>query len=122
MKRRKNILIVEDERYIAEAEKLILENDFDVHLAKDGIEGLDKMKRIRPDVVILDIMLPKMDGFQLCQKIREDKTLKNTKIVMVTSKNQEADEEYGMDTGADDYIMKPFEPAELMHVINQVLK
>lgn len=122
MKRRKNVLIVEDEPYIAEAEKLILEENYDVHIARDGIEGFDKMKRIRPDVVILDIMLPKMDGFQLCQKIREDKTLKNTKIVMVTSKNQQPDEDFGMDVGADDYIMKPFEPTELVHVINQVLK
>lgn len=119
---KKNILIIEDDENIAKAEELILMSDFNVHLAKDGKEGLSKAKEIKPDLIILDLMLPKIGGIDVCKNIREDSDIKSTKIVMVTAKNQERDELKGMDTGADDYIMKPFEADELMHVVNQVLK
>jgi len=119
---KKSIVIVEDEVNIAKAEKLILENDFEVHLAHDGEEGLKKIKELKPTLVILDIMLPRMNGFELCRKIRSDSRIKDTKVVMVTAKDQDKDEAEGMNLGANDYIMKPFEPAELMHVVNQVLK
>lgn len=119
---KKSIVIIEDELNIANAEKLILDNDFNVHLAHDGEEGLKKVKEVRPDLVVLDLMLPKLHGLDVCKSIRGDNSLKSTKIVMVTAKNEERDEIEGMDIGADDYIMKPFEPIELMHVVNQVLK
>jgi len=119
---KKSIVIVEDEVNIANAEKLILDDDFEVHLAHDGEEGLKKIKEVRPHLVVLDLMLPKMHGIDVCKSIRADSNLKSTKIVMVTAKNEDQDEVQGMDVGADDYIMKPFEPVELMHVVNQVLK
>jgi DNA-binding response OmpR family regulator len=119
---RKSIVIVEDEHNIARAEELILKDKFDVHLVHDGAEGLSKIKEIKPDLVVLDVMLPNMDGFEVCKKVREDAALSATKIVMVTAKNQDKDEAEGMELGADDYIMKPFEPVELMHVVNQILK
>jgi DNA-binding response OmpR family regulator len=119
---KKSIVIIEDEVNIANAEKLILEGDFKVHLAHDGEDGLKKVKEVRPDLVVLDLMLPKMHGVDVCKNIRSDKALSSTKIVMVTAKNEERDEIEGMDIGADDYIMKPFEPVELLHVVNQVLK
>ncbi len=119
---KKSIVIIEDEVNIANAEKLILDSDFKVHLAHDGEEGLKKVKEVRPDLVILDLMLPKMHGLDVCKSIRSSSELKATKIVMVTARNEDRDEIDGMDIGADDYIMKPFEPIELLHVINQVLK
>lgn len=118
----KRVLIIEDEEPIAEAEKIILQDQFKVFVARTGSEGFNMAKKIRPDVIILDIMLPQISGYELCQKFREDKNLSNTKIVMVTAKGEEADENLGMDLGADDYIMKPFEPDELTYVVNQVLK
>lgn len=117
---KKSIVIVEDEVNIANAEKLILQSDFNVHLAHDGEEGLRLIRKLKPDAVLLDLMLPKMSGVEVCKRIRKDKQLGSTKIVMVTAKNEERDEIKGMHVGADDYIMKPFEPIELRHVINQV--
>ena len=118
---KKNVLIVEDEENIANAEKIILEDYYNVHIAKDGMEGLMKAKELRPDVVVLDLMLPRMDGLDVCRRIKSNPELSGTKVVMVTAKNQQEDENTGMDLGADDYIMKPFEPIEIVHVIQQVL-
>ena len=120
---KKSILIVEDEENIANAQKLILQEQFDVvGIAKDGEEGLRKAKELKPDLIILDLMLPKIGGIEICKNIRLDKSMDATKIVMVTAKNQPPDEMQGMELGADDYIMKPFEADELLHVINQVFK
>ncbi len=118
---KKDVLIIEDDLNIARAEQLILQKKYTVHLAKDGVEGIEKARKVKPSLILLDVMMPKMDGFTVCRNIRLDSTLKNTKIIMVTAKNEEMDEAKGMELGADDYIMKPFEPEELMHVIDQVL-
>ena len=118
---KKSVLIIEDDENIAKAEELILMSDFNVHIAKDGEEGLKKAEEIKPDLIVLDLMLPNIGGIEVCKKIREHEQLKDTKIVMVTAKDQRKDELKGMGTGADDYIMKPFEADELIHVINQVL-
>ncbi len=116
------IVIVEDDADIALAQKMVLEEEFEVHLAHDGEEGLALIRERRPVLAILDVMMPKMDGFELCQRIKGDKELASTKVVMVTAKNQERDEAEGMELGADDYIMKPFEDVELLHVVKQVLQ
>jgi len=122
MTKRHSLVIVEDEKPIAKAEEIILKEIYDVHLAHDGEAGWSKILEVRPDLVVLDVMMPKMNGFELCRRIRDDDRLATTKIVMVTAKNQEKDELKGMGLGADDYIMKPFEPVELLHVVRQVLK
>ena len=118
---KKSVLIIEDEKHIAEAQSLILSDIYKVHHAPDGEKGIEMANKLKPHVVVLDIMLPKMSGYDVCKKIRANAELKGTKIVMVTAKNQEIDEEEGMGIGADDYIMKPFEADELKHVIEQVL-
>ena len=118
---KKTLLIVEDEENIANAQKLILQDKFNVYFAKDGEEGLQKAKELNPDLIILDIMLPKMDGLHVCKNIRMDENLSETKILMVTAKDQIKDEIHGMELGADDYIMKPFEADELKHVVNQIM-
>ncbi|RME52621.1 response regulator [Candidatus Woesearchaeota archaeon] len=115
------VVIVEDDANIALAEKMILEEHYDVHVAHDGKEGLGLIKTLKPDLAILDVMMPAMDGFTLCKHIKSDENLKKTKVVMVTAKNQERDEAQGLELGADDYIMKPFEDIELLHVVRQVL-
>lgn len=118
---KKDVLIIEDEQYIAKAEALILKEDFNIHFAYDGEEGLKLAKRLKPALIILDLMLPKKGGYEICYNIRQNKELKETKIVMVTAKNQGIDEDKGMLIGADDYITKPFEPEELLHVVRQVM-
>ncbi len=119
----KKALIIEDEKNIADAQALILSEVFDeIHHAFDGEEGLQKAKTLLPDVIILDLMLPKRNGYDLCFNIRQDKSLKNTKIVMVTAKNQKLDEDKGMFIGADHYLTKPFEPDELVTAVTSVMK
>ena len=116
------ILIVEDEESIADAERMILEDLYEIHLASDGEMGLDMVEKIDPDVILLDLMLPKKGGYEFCFSLRQNPKHSKKKIIMVTAKNLELDQDKGMLIGADDYITKPFEPEELLHVIEQVLK
>jgi len=118
---KKKVLIIEDEKNIALAEGMILGKNFKIHYANDGEVGLKLAEKVKPHLIILDLMLPKRGGHDICFSIRQNKNLKDTKIVMVTAKTLSEDEEKGMFIGADDYIAKPFEPEELLHVVNQVL-
>ena len=108
----KRVLIIEDETAIAELEKDYLElSDFEVTIAGDGVEGLGMALEDEYDLVILDLMLPGMDGFEICKSIREEK---NTPILMVSAKRDDIDKIRGLSLGADDYITKPFSPSELV--------
>lgn len=108
----KKILIVDDEKNIVDILKYNLQKEgFETIEAYDGEEGLRMALECRPDLILLDIMLPKMDGFEVCRKIRQ--TL-STPILMITAKEEEVDKVLGLEMGADDYITKPFSPRELM--------
>ena len=108
----KKLLIVEDEVSIAELEKDYLElSGFAVDIENDGTEGLNKALAGDYDLIILDIMLPGTDGFEICRRVRE---VKNTPILMVTAKKEDIDKIRGLGLGADDYITKPFSPSELV--------
>ena len=104
----KKALIVEDDVNIAELLKIYLQKDgFDTENAYDGEKALEVFETFRPDIVLLDIMLPKMDGWQVCREIR--KTAR-TPIIMLTAKGESMDKVSGLEMGADDYITKPFDP------------
>ena len=106
------ILIVEDEISIAELEKDYLElSGFEVHMAHTGKAGLNEALEGNYDLLILDLMLPEMDGFEICKSVRE---VKNTPILMVSAKKDDIDKIRGLGLGADDYITKPFSPSELV--------
>ncbi len=106
------ILIVEDDVSIAELEKDYLElSDFEVEIARDGMSGLEMALRGGYDLYILDVMLPGMDGFELCSRIR---SVQNVPILLVTAKKDDVDKIRGLGLGADDYITKPFSPSELL--------
>ncbi len=106
------ILIIEDERAIAELEKDYLElSDFEVEVETDGNRGLKKALENDYDLYILDLMLPGVDGFEICRQIREKK---NTPILMVSAKKDDIDKIRGLGLGADDYMTKPFSPSELV--------
>ena len=106
------ILIVEDEESIAELEKDYLElSGFEVEIENDGTEGLSKALKEDYDLLILDLMLPGTDGFEICKKVRE---VKNTPIIMVSAKKEDIDKIRGLGLGADDYITKPFSPSEMV--------
>jgi DNA-binding response OmpR family regulator len=117
----KKILIIEDEEPI----RMALEDDFrldnyDVEAASDGIEGLAKAGNPDIDLIILDIMLPGMNGFEICKKLRNQGI--RTPIIMLTAKGQEIDRVVGLEIGADDYVTKPFSPRELQSRVKAVLR
>ena len=106
------ILIVEDEETIADLEKDYLElSGFEVEVANDGDSGLEKALQEEYDLLILDLMLPGVDGFEICRKVRDEK---NTPIIMVSAKKDDIDKIRGLRLGADDYMTKPFSPSELV--------
>jgi len=117
----KKILIIEDEESI----RMALEDDFqlenyEVIVASDGIEGLAKAENPDIDLIILDIMLPGMNGFDICKKLRSQGV--RTPIIMLTAKGQEIDRVLGLEIGADDYVTKPFSPRELLARVKAVLR
>ncbi|MDO5360272.1 MAG: response regulator transcription factor [Jeotgalicoccus sp.] len=115
------ILIIEDDPSIVELLKLYLQQaDYRIILASDGEDGLEKYYNENPDCILLDLMLPKMDGIELCRMIRLDDSA--TPLIMLTGKGENYDIIKGLDTGADDYVVKPFNPNELMARIKSVLR
>lgn len=114
------ILVVDDDKNICELLRLYMENDgYTVSLAYDGESALKGFNDFKPDIVLLDIMLPKMDGWQVCREIRKTS---DTPIIMVTAKGETFDKVLGLELGADDYIVKPFETKEVMARIKAVLR
>lgn len=114
------ILVVDDERPIAEILKFSFEREgFEVEMAFDGEEAVAKAKASPFDLVILDIMLPKLDGFSVCREIR---TFSSVPILMLTAKEAEVDKVLGLELGADDYVTKPFSPRELIARVRAILR
>ncbi len=115
-----SVLIVEDDKNIAELLHLYLEKEgYAVTIASDGAQGLSKFHAIKPDIVLLDIMMPVMDGWAVCKAIRSES---QTPIIMLTAKSQTEDKVTGLKSGADDYITKPFEMKEVLARIEAVLR
>ena len=105
------------------AVKMQLEaNDFRVLTAKDGQEGLDKARKDKPDLIILDLMLPRIDGYKVCRMLKFDEKYKGIPIIIYTARAQAADEKLGYEVGADAYLTKPFDPKKLLAKINELLK
>lgn len=116
----KTILIIEDDGNIRELLRLYLEREgYKIETAQDGLEGLRAFKRIHPDLVLLDLMMPVMDGTQVMKEIRE---ISKTPVIMLTAKGETFDKVAGLELGADDYVTKPFETRELIARIKAVLR
>ena len=118
----KKILIVEDEVDLANALKIRFEaSGYIVDLAYDGQEALNKARTNVPDLIVLDLMLPKIDGYKISRMLKFDEKYKSIPIVMLTARAQEKDRAMGFEVGADAYIVKPFESKELMDKIKELL-
>ena len=116
----KTVLIVEDDRNIAELLQMYLEKEgYAVTIANDGGQGLSKFRAIQPDIVLLDVMMPVMDSWEVCKAIR---TESRTPIIMLTAKSETSDKVQGLRSGADDYITKPFEMREVLARVEAVLR
>jgi DNA-binding response OmpR family regulator len=123
MNQRPKILIVDDEPNIVVPLQFLMEqNGYDVKIADTGEAAIDLMARFRPDLVLLDIMLPGVNGLEVCQMLREDPGLKNTKIILVSALGRDVDIAKGMAMGADAYITKPFSNREIVSRVDELLK
>lgn len=117
------ILVVEDDFSLAEnLEALLKTKGFDVVLAPDGEIGLEKAKTYMPDIVLLDIMIPRISGFEVCRRLRSDEKTRHIKILMTTGLDRMADVEKAFSVGAADYLVKPFNGERLFKKIAKVLK
>jgi two-component system phosphate regulon response regulator PhoB len=117
------ILVVEDEPAMVELLRYNLESEgFDVASAPDGEEAIMAIEEQSPDMVLLDWMIPKVSGIEICRRLRRDQKFRNLPVIMITARGEESDRVRGLDVGADDYVAKPFSPAELMARIRAVLR
>ena len=118
----KRILVVDDEVQLVEMVKMRLEaSGYEILSAYNGQEGLDKARLEKPDLIILDLMLPKLDGYKVCRMLKFDDKYKSIPIILFTARVQNSDKEMGTQVGADAYITKPFEPQVLLSKIKELL-
>lgn len=118
-----DILIVEDEAEIAQLIQLYLEKEgFTCHSCRDGVTALRLFQELQPDLMILDLMIPELDGLEVCAQIRQRAGSKDPYILMLTAKGEEIDRIIGLSTGADDYLVKPFSPRELVARVRALLR
>lgn len=123
MKSSKHILVVEDEPDTAELLEFHLENaGYKVTITEDGYQALKKIHKLRPDLLILDLMIPEIDGFEVCRLIRKDPANESLPVMMCTAKSNETSKIQGLDFGADDYVTKPFSPREVVLRVKNLLK
>ena len=116
------ILVVDDDPYILMSlEFLMRKNGFDVMVARNGTEALDMVEKQLPDLVLLDIMMPDVDGYEICRYIKKSSRLKNTKVVFVSTKSKESDIQKSYELGASLYITKPFSTRELLKQVKELL-
>jgi len=119
----KRILIIEDDRDIIELVRYNLVNEgFQISAASDGTAGLASLKKSPPDILLLDLMLPRLSGLEICKEIRRDSALNRLPILMLTARGEEADRVVGLEMGADDYVTKPFSPRELVARVRALLR
>ncbi len=123
MKKSKKVLVVDDEADILDLLKYnLVKEGYEVRTASDGMESIKIAKSFKPDLVLLDIMMPRQDGVETCRQLREVKDLKNTHIIFLTARSEEYSEVAAFDAGADDYITKPIKPRALMSRIAAIFR
>jgi two-component system alkaline phosphatase synthesis response regulator PhoP len=121
--RKPSVLVIEDDPDIVEVVRFNLEREgFRVHDARDGERGLDQARRSAPDLILLDLMLPGIDGLEVCRRLRTSDETRAVPVVVLTAKSEEADVVVGLEMGADDYLTKPFSPRELVARARAVLR
>jgi len=115
------VLIVDDDKHIRGLVRTLLENeDMECHEAEDGLEALAAARELHPDVMILDVMLPGLDGYKICRMLKYDEQYSDISIIMVSSRSTPTDKETGYYTGADIYLTKPFDQEELIEAVMRV--
>lgn len=120
---RGKVLVVDDEEYIQHILNFSFSAEgYQVITANDGEEAIEKAKSENPDVIVLDIMMPKMDGYEACRKLKTDPKTKHIPVILLTAKGREVDRKLGNEAGADDYMVKPFSPGRLIERVEAMIK
>jgi DNA-binding response OmpR family regulator len=115
------LVVIDDEPYALRAMSYLLSREgYEVVTAANGEEGLQRVRDLRPPLVFLDIMMPQLDGYEVCQRIRNDPSLNGTYIVMLSAKGQQVDRERGLAEGANEYMTKPFSPREVVRRLAEI--
>ncbi len=118
----KKILIADDKLEVVELLRATMEGeDYQIISASDGKEALEKIGKEKPDLVLLDIVMPKMDGFEVLSEVKRDPKTKEIPVIMLTAKGQKGDEEKGRRLGAEGYVIKPFSPSHLLRKIGEIM-
>lgn len=119
----KKILVVDDEVHIVQIVKFNLEKrgGYEILVGKNGEEGLEIARAEKPDLILSDVMMPKMSGFKFCEEVKKDENINHIPFIILTAKGQEADVKSGQSAGADDYITKPFSPKALLAKVTEIL-
>ena len=119
----KRVLIVEDQADIRKLIRMTLEfEDYEIHEANDGLAGLRVARSLKPDLMLLDVMMPgELDGLQVCHQIKGDPATAHIRVVLLTARGQAKDREVGREAGADEYLVKPFSPLQLIETIERLL-
>ena len=118
----KKVLVCDDEPYIVESVSYVVRKaGYEVVVAEDGLEALSAVKREKPDLVFLDIMMPKVSGYEVCRQLKEDPATKSAYVVMLTARGQEEDERRALEMGADEFMTKPFSPRKMRAKLDEIL-
>jgi DNA-binding response OmpR family regulator len=114
------ILVADDNQNIRDALTYLLEDEgYELIIARDGAEALRQVREFRPELVFLDVMMPEVNGYDVCRTIKSDPELKGTYIIILTAKGQVAEQELGKESGADQYIVKPFSPVDILSIVRK---
>jgi DNA-binding response OmpR family regulator len=116
------ILVIDDEPYILRSLSYLLQREgYTVETASNGQEGLQRVRNLRPPLMFLDIMMPQMNGYEVCEQVKQDPSLEGTYVIMLSAKGQQIDRERGLLGGADEYMTKPFSPREVAQRVRAIL-
>jgi two-component system alkaline phosphatase synthesis response regulator PhoP len=117
------VLVIEDDPDVAELIRYnLIKEGYEVSISAKGIQGLEQAKASRPDMILLDIMVPEMNGWEVCRRLKQDAELRGTPVIIVTGRAEEGDKVLGFEMGADDYVTKPFSPRELVARVRAVMR
>lgn len=122
MSTKPTLVLVEDDDFISEMYALKFKDSYNVNVARDGAEGLEMIKKLKPDIVLLDIILPQLDGFEVLEQVQKDESVKNIPVILLTNLGQKQNVKKGLHLGAVDYVIKAhYTPSEVVERVNKVL-